>query len=90
MEKIRKEKYFVKHWVSALVVGVLICLIGVVGLNSLSVEQYPDIASAGGCLGQLHRCRCLFYHEIGHHAYRRAGERRGGHDVHLFVGLLQW
>ena len=44
MEKIRKEKYFVKHWVSALVVGVLICLIGVVGLNSLSVEQYPDIA----------------------------------------------
>ncbi len=44
MEKPRKEKYFVKHWVSALVVGVLICLIGVVGLNSLSVEQYPDIA----------------------------------------------
>ena len=43
MEK-KKQKYFVKHWVSALVVGVLICLIGVVGLNKLSIEQYPNIA----------------------------------------------
>ena len=39
-----KQKYFVKHWVSALVVGVLVCLIGIVGLNSLSIEQYPNIA----------------------------------------------
>ena len=44
MEKVKKEKYFVKHWVAALAVGVLICLIGVVGLNSVSIEQYPDIA----------------------------------------------
>ena len=44
MEKPIKQKYFVKHWVSALVVGVLVCLIGVVGLNSLSIEQYPNIA----------------------------------------------
>ena len=43
MEK-KKQKYFVKHWVSALVVGVLVCLIGIVGLNSLSIEQYPNIA----------------------------------------------
>ena len=44
MEKPIKQKYFVKHWVSALVVAVLVCLIGVVGLNSLSIEQYPNIA----------------------------------------------
>ena len=44
MEKPIKQKYFVKHWVAALVVGVLVCLIGVVGLNSLSIEQYPNIA----------------------------------------------
>ena len=44
MEKPIKQKYFVKHWVSALVVGVLVCLIGIVGLNSLSIEQYPNIA----------------------------------------------
>ena len=44
MEKPIKQKYFVKHWVSALVVGVLVCLIGVVGLNSLLIEQYPNIA----------------------------------------------
>jgi len=44
MNKPVKQKYFVKHWVSALVVGVLVCLIGIVGLNSLSIEQYPNIA----------------------------------------------
>ena len=44
MEKIKKEKYFVKHWVAALAAGVLICLIGLVGLNSVSIEQYPNIA----------------------------------------------
>ena len=44
MENVKKEKYFVKHWVAALAVGVLICLIGVVGLNSVSIEQYPNIA----------------------------------------------
>ncbi len=44
MEKPVKQKYFVKHWVAALVVGVLICLIGIVGLNSVSIEQYPNIA----------------------------------------------
>ena len=27
-----------------MVVGVLVCLIGIVGLNSLSIEQYPNIA----------------------------------------------
>ena len=44
MEKVKKQKYFVKHWVAALTVGVLICLIGIVGLNSVPIEQYPDIA----------------------------------------------
>ena len=44
MDKPVKQKYFVKHWVAALVVGVLICLIGIVGLNSVSIEQYPNIA----------------------------------------------
>ena len=44
MENVKKEKYFVKHWVAALAAGVLICLIGVVGLNSVSIEQYPNIA----------------------------------------------
>lgn len=44
MESIKKQKYFVKHWVAALAVAVLICLIGLVGLNSVPVEQYPDIA----------------------------------------------
>ena len=44
MEKVRKQKFFVSHWVAALAVAVLICLIGLVGLSSLPIEQYPNIA----------------------------------------------
>jgi len=44
MEKVQKQKFFVSHWVAALAVAVLICLIGVVGLFSLPIEQYPNIA----------------------------------------------
>ena len=44
MEKVRKQKFFVSHWVAALTVAVLICLIGIVGLFSLPIEQYPNIA----------------------------------------------
>lgn len=39
-----KENFFVKHWVAAFTIAVLTCLLGVVSLTSLSVEQYPDIA----------------------------------------------
>ena len=44
MENIRKTKFFVKHWVAAFAVGVLICLIGLVSIFSLPIEQYPNIA----------------------------------------------
>ena len=44
METVKKQKYFVKHWVAALAIAVAICLIGLVGLFSLPIEQYPNIA----------------------------------------------
>ena len=44
MENVKKQKFFVKHWVAAFAVAVLICLIGFVGLVSLPIEQYPNIA----------------------------------------------
>lgn len=44
MENIKKQKYFVKHWVTALAITVLICLLGIVGIFSLPIEQYPNIA----------------------------------------------
>ena len=44
MEKIKKQKFFVKHWVAAFAVGVLVCLIGGVSIFTLPIEQYPDIA----------------------------------------------
>jgi len=43
-EKVKKTKFFVEHWVAALAVGVLLCLVGVVSIVSLPVEQYPNIA----------------------------------------------
>ena len=38
------ESFFVKHWVAALAIAVVTCLVGWVSLESLPVEQYPDIA----------------------------------------------
>ena len=42
MEK--KTHFFVKHWVAAFAIAVLMVVIGVVSLQTLPVEQYPDIA----------------------------------------------
>ena len=39
-----RENFFVKHWVAALAIAVITCLVGWVSLQTLSVEQYPDIA----------------------------------------------
>ena len=39
-----KGHFFVRHWVAAFAIAVLTCVIGVVSLQSLPVEQYPDIA----------------------------------------------
>ncbi len=36
--------FFVKHWVAALAIAVVTCLVGWVSLQTLAVEQYPDIA----------------------------------------------
>ena len=44
MEKSGKTHFFVRHWVAALAIAVLTCVIGVVSINTLPVEQYPDIA----------------------------------------------
>ena len=43
-EKVKKNKFFVEHWVAALAVGILLCLVGLVSIVSLPVEQYPNIA----------------------------------------------
>ena len=40
----RKTHFFVKHWVAAFAIAVLTIVIGVVSLQTLPVEQYPDIA----------------------------------------------
>jgi hydrophobe/amphiphile efflux-1 (HAE1) family protein len=44
VENSGKTHFFVRHWVAALAIAVLTCVIGVVSINTLPVEQYPDIA----------------------------------------------
>lgn len=39
-----KTHFFVKHWVAAFAIAVLTVVVGVVSLQTLPVEQYPDIA----------------------------------------------
>lgn len=39
-----KTHFFVRHWVAAFAIAVLTVVLGVVSLQSLPVEQYPDIA----------------------------------------------
>ena len=39
-----RENFFVKHWVADLAIAVITCLVGWVSLQTLAVEQYPDIA----------------------------------------------
>lgn len=44
MEQSKKQNYFVKHWFAAVAIAVVTCLVGLIGISSMSIEQYPDIA----------------------------------------------
>ena len=44
MNIMKKTHFFVKHWVAAFAIAVLTIVIGVISLETLPVEQYPDIA----------------------------------------------
>ncbi len=43
-ENVKKTKFFVKHWVAAFAIGVVILLVGLLSIFTLPIEQYPDIA----------------------------------------------
>lgn len=45
MEKTKKKQnYFVKHWFAAVTIAIVTCLVGFIGISSMPIEQYPDIA----------------------------------------------
>lgn len=44
MEQSQHSHFFVRHWVAALAIAVLTCVVGALSYKSLPVEQYPDIA----------------------------------------------
>lgn len=39
-----KKHYFTRHWVAAVAISVMTCVVGLVCIRSLPIEQYPDIA----------------------------------------------
>ena len=39
-----KDHYFTRHWVAAVAISVLMCVVGLVSIRTLAIEQYPDIA----------------------------------------------
>ena len=43
-EELHKPHYFVRHWVAAIAIAVLTCVVGWVSVGTLPIEQYPDIA----------------------------------------------
>ena len=43
-EKVKKTKFFVKHWVAAFAIGVILLLVGLLSIFTLPIEQYPNIA----------------------------------------------
>ncbi len=43
-EKVKKTKFFVKHWVAAFALGVILLVVGLLSIFTLPIEQYPNIA----------------------------------------------
>ena len=39
-----KDHYFTRHWVAAVAISVLMCVVGLVSIRTLAIEQYPDLA----------------------------------------------
>lgn len=39
-----KVNFFISHWVAAVAIAVITIVIGLISMNSLAIEQYPDIA----------------------------------------------
>lgn len=79
---------FINRPVLSTVISVLIVILGIIGLATLPVTQYPDIATSYGA-GTCHLYRCELHSciEFGHCSVGRPDKRRGEHDVYPVISI---
>ena len=72
---------FIERPVLSAVISITIVVVGIIGLFSLPVEQYPDIAYH---YGEYHLlwCQCGDFAEECNRAFGRGDQWGGGHDLH--------
>ena len=69
---------FINRPVLSTVISIVVVILGILGLVSLPVSQYPDIAPP------TIRGQCTDYSEQCYRSAGRANQRCGGHDVYEF------
>ncbi len=77
-------KHFIERPVLASVISIVIVIGGMIGVATLPVEQYPDIAPPTVMVRvrQLPGRQCRDHPEIGHRTARTSYQRCGEHDLH--------
>ncbi len=84
-------KTFIERHGLSTVISIIIVILGVLGLSTLPITQYQDIAPPtisvtatyprGQCRNDLGEC---------HYTFGRTNKRRRGHDVFDLYGYQQW
>ena len=75
-------KHFIERPVLASVISIVIVIGGLIGLVTLPVEQYPDIAPPTVMVRASYPRQRRDDPEIGHRTARTGHQRCGGHDLH--------
>ena len=79
---------FINRPVLSTVISVLIVILGIIGLATLPVTQYPDIAPPTVQVTcHLYRCELHSCIEFGHCSVGRPDKRRGEHDVYPVISI---
>ena len=81
-EYFMKENIFIKRSVMAISIAIVISLVGYISLNTLPVEQYPNIAPPTVEVTTSYRCGREHLYEIRHPTAGRADQRCAGYDLH--------
>ena len=75
---------FINRPVLSTVISIVVVILGILGLVSLPVSQYPDIAPPTIRVTTTYTGQCTDYSEQCYRSAGRANQRCGGHDVYEF------
>ena len=73
---------FIERPVLSAVISITIVVVGIIGLFSLPVEQYPDIAPPTIMVSTTYYGQCGDFAEECNRAFGRGDQWGGGHDLH--------